>query len=111
MTCHSKVPLFAGGLVGLGYLEMQGDPPNVAAARRVYEAAAAMGNAEAHFNLGAIYGGALSLQNRRRAASINFCHITSESHPWSWKRAQQNLAKLSSCTAPQEPLLECRRIL
>ncbi|CAL5229959.1 g13388 [Coccomyxa viridis] len=46
-----------GGLVGLGYLEMRGDPPDVAVARRVYEAAAAMGNAEAHFNLGAIYGG------------------------------------------------------
>ncbi len=40
-----------------GYLEMQGDVPNVAAARRAYEAAAMMGNAEAHFNLGAIYGG------------------------------------------------------
>ncbi len=46
--------------MGLGYLEMRGDPPDVAVARRVYEAAAAMGNAEAHFNLGAIYGGALS---------------------------------------------------
>ena len=44
--------------MGLGYLEMQGRPPNVAAARRMYEAAAAMGNADAHFNLGAIYGGA-----------------------------------------------------
>ena len=49
--------LFAGGLVGLGYLEMQGDVPNVAAARRAYAAAAAMGNAEGLFNLGAIYGG------------------------------------------------------
>ena len=47
--------------MGLGYLEMQGNPPNVAAARRAYEAAAAMGNADAHFNLGAIYGGALAL--------------------------------------------------
>ena len=43
-----------------GYLEMQGDVPNVAAARRAYEAAAMMGNAEAHFNLGAIYGGMAS---------------------------------------------------
>ena len=50
------VGFFAGGLVGLGYLDMQGNPPNMAAARQAYEAAAAMGNAEAHFNLGAIYG-------------------------------------------------------
>lgn len=47
--------------MGLGYLEMQGQPPNVAAARRMYEAAAAMGNADAYFNLGAIYGGAYLL--------------------------------------------------
>lgn len=58
LSVHESVKLpFAGGLVGLGYLEMQSDVPNVAAARRAYEAAAAMGNAEGLFNLGAIYGG------------------------------------------------------
>ena len=36
---------------------MQGEAPNVAAACRAYEGAAAMGNADAHFNLGSIYGG------------------------------------------------------
>ena len=50
---------------------MQGNVPDVAAAIRVYEAAAMMGNAEAHFILGAIYGGMapplLASYNRSRA--------------------------------------------
>lgn len=43
--------------MGQGNLAMHGDAPDVAAAHRAYEAAAAMGNAEAHYNLGAIHGG------------------------------------------------------